>query len=94
MGDALEALTRPSTHPAPQPIRSAHPWAATWARELLRDAIWRVFIFKKKTVRFVTMDEVAQQISRVLGTEEEEEEEMNEPMLRSNSRNGLNSPGA
>jgi hypothetical protein len=64
------------------------------ARELLRDAIWRVFIFKKKTVRFVTMDEVAQQISRVLGTEEEEEEEMNEPMLRSNSRNGLNSPGA
>ena len=42
-----------------------------------------------------TMDEVAQQISRVLGTEEEDEEEMNEPMLgRSNSRNGLNSPGS
>jgi hypothetical protein len=41
------------------------------------------------------MDEVAQQISRVLGTEEEDEEEMNEPMLgRSNSRNGLNSPGS
>ena len=36
----------------------------------------------------------AQQISRVLGTEEEDEEEMNEPMLRSNSRNGLNSPGS
>lgn len=50
---------------------------------------------KKKTLDALSpMDEVAQQISRVLGAEEEEEEEMNEPMLRNNSRNGLNSPGS
>ena len=43
-----------------------------------------------------TLDDVAhQQMSRVLGTEEKDEEETKEPMLgRSNSRNGLSSPGS
>lgn len=39
------------------------------------------------------MDQVAEHISRVLGTDQDGEEEMNEPLRRSNSRNSIGSPG-
>jgi hypothetical protein len=40
------------------------------------------------------MDSVAEQISRVLGTDQDEEEEMNAPLNRSNSRNNISVDGA
>ena len=62
--------------------------------------LWRqlnfFFFLKKieKVPRHIEYGRGCAAINGVLGTEGEDEEEMNEPMLRSNSRNGLNSPGS